>query len=68
MQYHHSDPRAHDPVGRIAWLRTIADEADMISRVLEQHARETDNKEIAAYLARLATATRDFSYARHDRF
>jgi hypothetical protein len=62
MQYAEYDPRAHHPGDRVRYLTVLIDDADMLSRALEQHARETarSNAALSAYLHRLSTCTRDF--------
>jgi hypothetical protein len=62
MKYPDMDPRASDLVGRITYLKTVTDDADQISRVLQKFAAENlrTNPALSGYLHRLFVVTREF--------
>jgi hypothetical protein len=66
-QYAKDDPRNTDIVGRLAYLKVLVDDADAISRVLENHARTADQV-LRAGLLRFSIVARDFATAGANAF
>jgi hypothetical protein len=60
MQYAANDERNNDIAGRLAYLQTIADDADKIAHMLEKRARGTADPALAGSLHRLSVVARDF--------